>query len=49
MLDYMYRIPSDESISRVIISKKDVEENLKIEDTELKAIEQHPQDEEIAS
>ena len=49
MLDYMYRIPSDESISRVVISKEDVEENLKIEDTELKAIEQHPQDEEIAS
>lgn len=31
MLDYMYRIPSDESISRVEITDKMVEENLAVE------------------
>ena len=34
MLDLMYRIPSDESISRCVISRAMVEANLAIEDDE---------------
>lgn len=35
MLDLMYRIPSDETISRVVIDKETVEKNLSLEDEEL--------------
>ena len=34
MLDLMYRIPSDESISRCVIDKELVEKNLAIEEEE---------------
>lgn len=34
MLDLMYRIPSDETISRVVIDKETVEKNLSLEDEE---------------
>jgi ATP-dependent Clp protease ATP-binding subunit ClpX len=47
MLDLMYRIPSDESISRVVITQEIVEKNLAIEDEHL-SIGQKP-NEEIAS
>ena len=35
MLDFMYRIPSDESISKVVITDEIVEENLKIEEDDV--------------
>ena len=38
MLDLMYRIPSDESISRCVISKETVEENIRLEDEDSPAI-----------
>jgi ATP-dependent Clp protease ATP-binding subunit ClpX len=41
MLDLMYRIPSDESISRCVITKEMIERNLAIEEQELPALEEH--------
>ena len=51
MLDLMYRIPSDESISRCVIDKDTVEKNLALESGETAAIEQkdEPEKEELAS
>ena len=50
MLDLMYRIPSDESISRCVISKETVEENLRLEEEDSPAIEMKKEDnEELAS
>ena len=50
MLDLMYRIPSDDSISRCVITKDIVEKNLAIEENETPAIEQKgSSDEELAS
>ena len=50
MLDLMYRIPSDESISRCVISKETVEENLRLEEEDIPAIESKKEDtEELAS
>ena len=51
MLDLMYRIPSDESISRCVIDKDLVEKNLALEEEKPAAIEQKDEqkDEELAS
>ncbi len=50
MLDLMYRIPSDDAISRCVITREIVEENLKIEEDTVPAIEQkRDSNEEIAS
>jgi ATP-dependent Clp protease ATP-binding subunit ClpX len=50
MLDLMYTIPSDESISRCVITKEIVEKNLAIEGEPVPAIEQkNDTDEEMAS
>ena len=51
MLDLMYRIPSDESISRCVIDKELVEKNLAIEEEELLELPQKGMDEteELAS
>ena len=51
MLDLMYRIPSDESISRCVIDKDTVEKNLALESGETAAIEQkdEPEKKELAS
>jgi ATP-dependent Clp protease ATP-binding subunit ClpX len=40
MLDLMYRIPSDESISRCVITKDIIEKNLTIEEEEFPKLEQ---------
>ena len=40
MLDLMYQIPSDESISRCVIDRELVEQNLKIEDKKKAKVEQ---------
>lgn len=50
MLDLMYRIPSDESISKCVISKETVEENLRLEEEGAPAIEmKNEEKEELAS
>lgn len=51
MLDLMYRIPSDESISRCVIDKDLVEKNLALEEEKPAAIEQKDEQEkeELAS
>jgi ATP-dependent Clp protease ATP-binding subunit ClpX len=40
MLDLMYRIPSDESISRCVITKDIIEKNLTIEEEEFPKLEE---------
>ena len=50
MLDYMYRVPSDESISKLVITKNMVEENLAIDGEAVAMIEMKPDNEdEMAS
>ena len=49
MLDLMYRIPSDDSISRCVITSEIVEKNLAIDGDEPAQIEEKKQDEELAS
>ncbi len=49
MLDLMYRIPSDESITRCVITKEIVEKNLAIDADEPSAIEKKEDTEELAS
>ena len=49
MLDLMYRIPSDDSISRCVITPEIVEKNLAIDGDEPAQIEEKKQDEELAS
>ena len=50
MLDYMYRIPSDESITRCVITKQIVDENLAIEDESPRMLEDsNSTEEEMAS
>ena len=51
MLDLMYRIPSDETISKCVIDKALVEKNLALDGSEVPAIEKKDEekDEELAS
>ena len=49
MLDLMYRIPSDDSINRCVITPEIVEKNLAIDGEEPAQIEEKKQDEELAS
>ena len=49
MLDLMYRIPSDDSISRCVITPEIVEKNLAIDGEKPAQIEEKKQDEELAS
>lgn len=49
MLDLMYRIPSDDSISRCVITQEIVEKNLAIDGEKPAQIEEKKQDEELAS
>ena len=49
MLDLMYRIPSDDSINRCVITPEIVEKNLAIDGDEPAQIEEKKQDEELAS
>jgi ATP-dependent Clp protease ATP-binding subunit ClpX len=43
MLDLMYRVPSDETISRCVIDKAMVEKNLKLDGEEILGLDQ-PED-----
>ena len=49
MLDLMYRIPSDDSINRCVITPEIVEKNLAIDGEKPAQIEEKKQDEELAS
>ena len=49
MLDMMYTIPSDESISRCVIDKDTVEKNLKIEDITARIEDKESEQENLAS
>ena len=45
MLDLMYRVPSDDSISKCVVDKKMVENNLALDGEEILGIEQNPKKE----
>ena len=45
MLDLMYRVPSDDSISKCVVDKKMVENNLALDGEEILGIEQDPKKE----
>jgi len=49
MLDLMYRVPSDESISRCVVDRELVEENLKLDGGEVLGLKQREQTENLAS
>lgn len=45
MLDLMYRVPSDDSISKCVVDKKMVENNIALDGEEILGIEQDPKKE----